>query len=82
MDWIAALLGLVLQFILWLLDMFPDVKFQLGSLVGIVELMGLTSCFMPWTTFILALGVWITFQNTRFIISVWNWIISKIPTIN
>lgn len=53
----------------------------LGSLAGFIELLAITSFFMPIGIFQLCLIIFIAFHGMEFIISVVNWIIGKIPTI-
>lgn len=54
----------------------------MNSIFGVVELLAVVSYFMPIGILQLALGVFITFHSLEFIMSLVNWIIAKIPTID
>lgn len=76
-------LDVIKTFVIWIIDILPSMAWlQIQSFDGMIELIAYTSCFMPWSTFFIALGVWIAFQNFRFVVSIVNWIIGKIPTIS
>lgn len=80
---VVAFLGVVAAFIMWIIDLLPSIAWlQVQSFAGIIELVALTTCFMPWSTFFMALGIWIAFQHFRFVLTIVNWIIGKIPFIN
>lgn len=53
----------------------------LNSLGGFIELLASVSYFMPIGILQLCLGVFIAVYGLEFVISVVNWIIAKIPTI-
>ncbi|MFT8323693.1 MAG: hypothetical protein ABF649_22925 [Bacillus sp. (in: firmicutes)] len=53
----------------------------LNALGGLVECLAIVSYFMPIGILQLSLITWLAFQGLRFIVSVVNWLISKIPTI-
>lgn len=79
----AWILDKVLSFIIFIIKLLPDLAWvQLESFDGMIELVSMTSCFMPWSTFFIALGIWIMFQQVRFVMTIVNWIIGKIPFIN
>lgn len=54
----------------------------LGSMMGLVELLATASIFIPMTTFGACLSIWLGFHVLRFGISIMNWLIAKIPTID
>lgn len=67
------------------LNWFPAIVIPtdlLNSLGGIIELLASVSYFMPVGVLQLALIVFIAFHGLEFIISIVNWIIAKIPTID
>lgn len=76
------LLEVLADFIFWLVDLLPALDFiGLGSIGGMVELIALTSCFMPWSTFFTALAIWIAFQQFKWVLGLANWIYDRIPFI-
>lgn len=54
----------------------------IGSLAGFVELLAVSSYFIPIGVFQLCIIVFVAFHGMEFIISIVNWVISKIPTIS
>lgn len=54
----------------------------LSGIGGIIELLAVGSYFMPIGTLQLAIIVFVAFHSMEFIISVVNWLIGKIPTID
>ena len=54
----------------------------LSGIGGIIELLAVGSYFVPIGTMQLALIVFISFHSMEFIITVINWLIGKIPTID
>jgi len=57
----------------------PDMT---AAFVGIAELLGYASFFVSFSALGTCLTVWFVMHNVEFVISVINWIIKKIPTIN
>lgn len=53
-----------------------------GTLSGFIEIIERSSFFVPWKTILICLSVISSFYVFRFVVSIVNWIISKIPTIN
>lgn len=54
----------------------------IGSIAGFIELLAVSSYFIPIGVFQLCIIVFLSFHSLEFIISVINWVISKIPTIS
>jgi hypothetical protein len=54
----------------------------LGGLAGIIELLCGVTFIMPVGTLSLAIAWWWMLQNTKFVISIVNWIIRKIPGVD
>lgn len=77
-----SLLETVAQLIYWIIDLLPSLDFlQIGSIAGFIELVGLTTCFMPWSTFFISLAIWIAFQQFHWVLGLVNWIYDRIPFI-
>lgn len=72
---IYNLVSLILTPISWALQ-------PLGSMAGFVELLSYASLFIPMPTFALCVSIWIGFYGLRFVVTVANWLIGKIPTID
>ena len=75
MESFYALVGLILTPVSFVLA--PP-----GSMGGLIELLSYASIFVPVGTLAICLGIWIAFQGIRFTITIANWIIGKIPTID
>lgn len=78
---VDLLLDIVDNVLTWL-PVFAIPTDFLSGIGGIVELFAVASYFMPIGTLQLALIVFIAFHGLEFIISVINWLIGKIPTID
>lgn len=53
----------------------------LGSMAGLVELLSYASIFIPIGTFVACLSVWLSYYVLRFVMTLINWAIAKVPTI-
>jgi len=53
----------------------------LNSIGGIIELLAIVGHFMPIGVLQVALTVFVLFHGLEFVISIINWLIAKIPTI-
>lgn len=53
----------------------------IGSLAGWIELLAYASLFVPISTLSVAFGIYLTYYGIQFGVSVVNWLIAKIPTI-
>jgi hypothetical protein len=54
----------------------------LGSIAGLLEVLSYASIFIPMTTFGICMSIWVAYYGIEFIMTVINWIIGKIPTID
>ncbi len=66
------------------INWFPAVTIPtdlLNSMAGLVELFAVVSFFMPIGILQIAIGVFLAFHAFEFIVSIVNWLIAKIPTI-
>jgi len=79
---VELFLDLLFQLVSALMSPLNLFNVPIGSFAGLIELFSYASIFVPLDTFSVCLGIWFAFQFTRFTISVVNWIIGKIPTIN
>lgn len=68
----------------WLVSTFPSIPgmFELHSMTTFFDLVYKSSFFIPYSTLFTCLGIGFTFYSTKLTISVANWLIKKIPTIN
>jgi hypothetical protein len=73
--------GIVLGFLALMPVMSLPVGF-LNGIAGVIELLATASIFMPVSIFLACTGWFILLYNTSFFMSIVNWIIAKIPTIN
>lgn len=71
---IFNLVNLILTPVSWVLQ-------PLGSMAGLVELLSYASLFIPMPTFAICVSIWIGFYGLRFVVTIANWLIAKIPTI-
>lgn len=78
---VTVILGAINVFVGW----FPALVIPtdiINSLAGIVELFATVSYFMPIGILQLCFLVFVGFHGAEFLISVINWVIAKIPTID
>lgn len=71
--------------ILKIIDRLPDFRpldELLGSYAGLVEIIAKSSYFVPWNAVLLCLASVVLFYNIQFTVSLFNWLIAKIPTID
>ena len=79
---IEILLDIFYEIIGFLLTPLQLVFAPLGSMAGLLELFSYASIFVPMSAFGICLGIWLAFQSVRFTMTIANWIIGKIPTID
>lgn len=80
-----AVLDMFKAVVLFLIKGMPVVDFaqqQLGSFAGLIELFAYSSYFIPYSSLFTCLAIGITFYSAKFAMSIINWIIGKIPTID
>lgn len=58
------------------------VLMPIGSVAGFVELLAYASLFVPMSTMAVAFTIYLAYYGVQFAVSIVNWVISKIPTIN
>lgn len=75
-------LNVIYGIVALLLTPFELVTFPIGATTGIIELFANASIFVPIGTLGICLGIWLLLQSATFVISIANWIIAKIPTID
>jgi hypothetical protein len=71
----------------WLLFLIPAIDYTLptsfmDSYQGLIDLLHKSSFFLPVSSIAVIFSVMVLFYSVRFVISVVNWIIGKIPTIS
>lgn len=80
-----TILNMMFNTVSFMVNFFPAIVIPtdlIGSLAGFVELLAVSSYFIPIGVFQLCVIVFVAFHGMEFIISVVNWVISKIPTIS
>lgn len=78
------LLTLVFAIASFILNLIPDLEFDTNfylAFESVGNVMNGASYILPMGTFYLCMSVFFLLHNTTFIISIVNWIIRKIPTI-
>ena len=78
------LLTLVFGFATFVIELIPDLSFDSNfwlAFESVGDVMDGASYLLPMGTFFLCMSVFFLLHNTTFIISIVNWIIRKIPTI-
>lgn len=53
----------------------------IGSMAGLIELLSYASIFVPVGVFATCIGIWLGYYLLRLVMSLINWGIAKIPTI-
>lgn len=78
---IELLFKLVLGLIGLFLDMIPTIDFslKLPDTTFFRQLLGAVDYVFPLDTFVLAIGIYFTIQNSQFILKIFNFIYKKIP---
>lgn len=82
---VEKILDLFMDLVLGMISLVPSFSIaqqQLGSFEGLIELFAYSSYFIPYSTLFICLGIGIAFYSAKFAMSVINWIIGKIPTID
>lgn len=82
---IEALFNLFQTLILFVVNVLPTFSIaqqQIGSFAGLIELLAYSAYFIPYSTLFICLGIGISFYSAKFAMSVINWIVGKIPTID
>ena len=82
---IETIFDLLKAVILALIDTMPSFSIayqQVGAIAGLIELFAYSSYFIPYSSLFICLGVGVAFYSAKFAMSVINWIIGKIPTID
>lgn len=80
-----TILNMMFNTVSFMVNFFPAIVIPtdlIGSLAGFVELLAVSSYFIPIGVFQLCVIVFVAFHGMEFIISVVNWVISKIPSIS
>ena len=80
---IKLLFNLVISIINFILALIPDLKFNfdMPDTTFFSNFLGLANYFFPVETLLLAISILIVFQNTKFILKIFNFIYKKIPFI-
>lgn len=82
---VESILDMFQTVVLFLINGMPVLGFaqqQLGSFAGLVELFAYSSYFIPYSSLFVCLGIGISFYSAKFAMSIINWIIGKIPTVD
>lgn len=82
---VEALFNMFKFVLLTLIDTMPVLGIaqqQFGSFAGLIELFAYSAYFIPYSTLFICLGIGVAFYSAKFAMSVINWIIGKIPTID
>lgn len=58
------------------------VLMPIGSMAGFIELLAYASIFIPMSTLAVSFTIYLAYYGVQFAVSIVNWVISKIPTIN
>lgn len=80
-----SLLNMMFGTVSFMVNFFPALVIPtdlIGSIAGFVELLAVSSYFIPIGVFQLCVIVFVAFHGMEFIVSVVNWVISKIPSIS
>lgn len=78
------LLTLVFGIASFVVNLIPDISFDSNFILAfqsVANVMNGASYLLPMGTFYLCMTVFFVLHNTTFVISLVNWIIRKIPTI-
>ena len=78
---VEILLNLIYNVLSILLTPFSLVFQPLGSMAGLIELFAYGSIFMPLTVLGQCLVIWLGYYGVQLVITLINWLISKIPMI-
>lgn len=78
---IELLLNLIKSLIALVLTPFSIVLMPIGSFAGFIELLAYASLFIPMSTLAISFTIYLAFYGVQFAISIINWLIAKIPTI-
>lgn len=82
---LEGIIKLFLGMVNGLMSIIPTIKLPDGflALLGDVNyIFSLAAYFLPIPTILICVSVILIIDNIKFLMSIFNWIISKIPTIN
>lgn len=82
---IEAILGILFDMIRWMMDFLPVINIPLdvvGSIAGLVELVTLSTFFLPIGMIQLSIIVWLSVNNAQSIKQAIDWVLRKIPSIS
>ena len=82
---IELLLNPIFSIVNFLISLLPVLNTPLemaGGILGLIEVISSVTFIIPVRTLMYAIAWWIALQNARFIMSIVNWVLGKIPTIN
>lgn len=82
---LQLLIQLIAGVVTLLIDLIPDIEFDSNILVAfssVKDVMDGASYLIPFGTFYICMTVFFLLHNTTFIISIFNWIIRKIPGVS
>ena len=82
---IEVLVGLIFSLINGLMELIPAITLPAGFVALLDDVRFLlegANYFVPIPTVMICLGLIFLVDNVKFFVSIFNWIIAKIPTIN
>ena len=82
---LQLIVQLIVGVVTLLIDLIPDLDFDSNLFIAfasVKDVMDGASYLIPFGTFFICMSVFFLLHNTTFIISIFNWIIRKIPGVS
>ena len=82
---LEAIIGLIFLLITGLMQLIPAITLPAGFIALLDDVRFLlegANYFIPIPTIVICLGLIFLVDNVKFFVSIFNWIIAKIPSIN